>query len=416
VKLLLALGALLSAEFGLRRLVRWLRRDCQWLITEADELPPFDQAALRKFLAGSFDPQLGWVRRPNTEGSEKGAAGTIVFHVDEHGARHNGTTDSRPAHIAAFGDSYVFGRQVEDHETWCAVLGRQSSGAVLNFGVGNYGADQGLLRYENTELPTDIKFAILGFVPETICRVQSYWKHYLEFGNTFAFKPRFVLSPSGDLQLLPCAVSSEADFLGIRNRIDHIRRDDGFYQRKFRALQFRGSYLLSLARQPGRQLELLHAALARKLAPRGNSPEPFGLVVKRNIREAHAMYREAGPRQLLHAILERFAASARQRGHQPLVLVLPQLYDLRADSASTAAYREFFAAAGRHIPLLDLTETLRREDIDSLYVEDSYGGHLSARGNALVAGCVANWLQAHGGAPACTPDGKPGQSSQVPCS
>ena len=27
----------------------------------------------------------------------------------------------------------------------------------------------------------------LGFVPETISRIQSYWKHYLEFGNTFAF-------------------------------------------------------------------------------------------------------------------------------------------------------------------------------------------------------------------------------------
>ncbi len=64
---------------------------------------------------------------------------------------------------------------------------------VDNFGVGNYGFDQALLRLER-ELPSlECRVVIMGVVPETISRVQSYWKHYFEYGNTLAFKPRFIL-------------------------------------------------------------------------------------------------------------------------------------------------------------------------------------------------------------------------------
>lgn len=404
---LLVLGFLAALESGLRALVRSLRRDCQWLITEADETPAFEPQALRKFLAGSFDPELGWVRKPNSEGVEKGARGEIVFRIDERGARVDGGSHDRPPLAAAFGDSYVFGRQVEDGETWAAELGRLLGGEVANFGVGNYGADQGLLRYERTPLPEGMRWAILGFVPETICRVQSYWKHYLEFGNTFAFKPRFELDAAGALTLVPSAMAGAEDFAALADKLDYIRRHDGFYRRKFRALQFRGSYLLSLLRRPGRQFELIAAAWRRRRGAMG--PEPFALVVRRNIREAHALYAEEAARQLLRAVLLRFAESARQRGHEPLVVVFPQLFDLKAGEKSTRAYREFFAEVGRDVPLLDLTEALHGDDIDALYVEDAYGGHLSALGNAVAARALAERLAA-----ACAAPDEPGQSAAEP--
>ena len=37
-------------------------------------------------------------------------------------------------------------------------------------------------------------------MPETILRVHSFWKHYLEYGNTLAFKPRFEIINDDDLQ------------------------------------------------------------------------------------------------------------------------------------------------------------------------------------------------------------------------
>ena len=402
--LLVVFLLLLALEWGLRALVRMLRRDCQWLITEADEMPVFDPQALGKFLAGSFDPDLGWVRKPDSEGIEKGVRGEIVFRIDGRGARSDGCAHAGPPLAAAFGDSYVFGRQVEDGETWAAELGRLLGGEVANFGVGNYGADQGLLRYEGTPLPEGVRWAILGFVPETVCRVQSYWKHYLEFGNTFAFKPRFEFGDDGKLQHVPSAMTGAADFAALADRLDPIRRHDGFYRRKFRRLQFRGSYLLSLLRCPARQFELVAAAWRRRHG--GGGTEPFALVVRRNIREAHALYREEGARRLLRAILLRFADEARRRGHQPLIVVFPQLFDLKAGEESTHAYREFFADVGRETPLLDLTETLRGGDVDALYVEDAYGGHLSALGNAIAARALAARM---GGA--CAAPDEPGQSA-----
>ena len=391
--LVLIIGILVAMEYGLRHLIRWLRQDCQWLITEVDDFPTINITALRKFLDGSFDPLLGWVRRPNTVGVEKGANGTVSFQIDEYGARYSGIASIHPPQVAAFGDSYVFGRQVDNHETWCALLGNQGVGEVLNFGVGNYGADQGLLRYENTILPPSVKIVILGFVPETICRIHSYWKHYLEFGNTFAFKPRFILNSVGDLELVPCAVSCEKDFLTIRERIEKIHKYDDFYKRKFRILQFRGCYLLSLLRRPRRQFWLILSAVRGKFSSHGPGEKPFTLVVKRNIEEANAMYQEEKPQQLLRAIIERFAFIAQQRGHLPLILILPQLYDLYGGVGNTAPYQNFFSDVGLHVPLLDMTEKLRQEDIHSLYVEDSYGGHLSARGNVVVARYVAEWIE-----------------------
>ena len=36
-------------------------------------------------------------------------------------------------------------------------------------------------------------FTIIGVVPETINRINFIWKHFLEFGNIYAFKPTFFL-------------------------------------------------------------------------------------------------------------------------------------------------------------------------------------------------------------------------------
>ena len=63
----------------------------------------------------------------------------------------------------------------------------------MNYGVANYGLDQAILKYQNTKLNKKTKFVIMGFVPETIVRIQTRWKHYVEFGNINGFKPRYYL-------------------------------------------------------------------------------------------------------------------------------------------------------------------------------------------------------------------------------
>jgi hypothetical protein len=398
MSLAVLLITLAAAEVGLMLMVRRMRSGFQWLITEADELPSLDAAALRKFLDSSFDPQLGWVRRPHSSGVEKGQRGSITYHIDSYGARRDPGA-VRPTGVAAFGDSYVFCRQVEDHETWEAELSRLTGIGVANFGVGNYGADQALLRYERTALPDTVKVVILGFVPETVCRVQSCWKHYLEFGNTFAFKPRFVLDPTGQLSLVPSPVQEAADFERLREILPPVRAIDGFYRRRFRALQFRFPYLVSFLRHPLRHGRLMGALILRGLLRlRGAVPPrieqlPFTLVMRHNIREAHRMYREPEATRLLSAILLRFNAVARARGHVPLVLVMPQLLDLKLTANGTAPYQGYFRQLAGQLPILELTAALADRVPQGLYVEDQYGGHLSPRGNQAVAEEVATWLR-----------------------
>ncbi len=373
------------------------RRSFPWLITKRDELPILDQQALEKFLDYSFDPHLGWVRKPNSSGIENGQNGPITFHIDASGSRANLFNQMLPS-IAAFGDSYAFCRQVEDNETWEAQLAQQKGFGVLNFGVGNYGVDQALLRYESMVLPETIRVVVMGFVPETICRIQSYWKHYLEFGNTFAFKPRFTLSPDGHLILLENMVRSAEDFAVFQEKLPEIRKADGFYEQKFRLHQFRFPYLFSLLRNPLKQSMLIFAVAVRGvlralgIASRWIEGIPFTLVMKNNLRDAYRLYSDSKSANLLSAILLRFKDEAQRRGHIPLVVVIPQLLDLKLNQNKTAPYRNYFGELAQQLPTLDLTEKFVNAGFEKLYVNDQYGGHLSAEGNRLVAEAISGWL------------------------
>lgn len=398
MNLLLLAVILVLVEVGLFLIVSMQRRSFPWLITKRDELPTFDSRALQKFMDYSFDPHLGWVRRPDSSGIENGQKGPITFHIDSAGSRANSFEKSPPV-IAAFGDSYAFCRQVEDDETWEAQLSRQEGFGVLNFGVGNYGIDQALLRYEGMVLPDTVRVVVMGFVPETICRIQSYWKHYLEFGNTFAFKPRFIIDSEGRLTLLENLVRSAEDFAVFHEKLSEIREADGFYEKKFRSHQFRFPYVFSLMRNPLKQSMLISAVALRGVwRALGVSSQrieniPFTLVMKNNLRDAYQLYSDSKSTKLLSAILIRFQEEAQRRGHIPLVVVMPQLLDLKLNKNKATPYQGYFSELARQLPVLDLTEKFINAGFEKLYINDQYGGHLSVDGNRLVAEEIATWLK-----------------------
>lgn len=386
--MLYLLIGLLVVEVLLIAVVHLQRKAFPWLITEEDECPSLSLDVVENFLDKSHDPVLGWVRRPGTEGVERGQRGSVTYHIDVDGAR---LIESKHVPlVAAFGDSFVFCRQVEDNETWEAQWSSKAGIGVLNYGVGNYGVDQALIRYEQTLLPNTVRYAVLGFVPETICRIQSVWKHYLEFGNTLAFKPRFYIDSQGDLQLIENVIRKKEDFLSLSAWLPYLKQHDVFYQRKFRSVQFRFPYLASFLRHPFRHTSIMTAvavrAVVRVFWGGGSLLEtaPFSLVMRQNIKDAHSMYLDTEATALLTAILKRFVATARQRGHEPLILVMPQLLDLKL-ARKGPTYCDYFEQLGRELPVLDLTNSLMDTEFECCYVNDQYGGHFSARGNQLVA-------------------------------
>ena len=67
---------------------------------------------------------------------------------------------------------------------------------IRNYGVGNFGVDQAILKYINLPNNNEADHIILSFVPETILRVHSYWKHYIEFGIFM------VLNQNSNIQII----------------------------------------------------------------------------------------------------------------------------------------------------------------------------------------------------------------------
>jgi hypothetical protein len=367
-----------AAEAALAVLVRRCRRDFPWLVTPRDAAPDIPAEVIERHMAKSFDAELGWCRRPNERGTEATDLGTTTYRTDERGRRHNPGFQHEAARVACFGDSFVFCRLVDDEHTWPHLLARWLGVNVANYGVGNYGLDQALLRFER-ELPTlESSVVVMGVVPETIARVHSYWKHYFEYGNVLAFKPRFTLDTTG-LRLHPSAIRSAADYHTYTDKLSAIRELDPFYEAKFRRDMLSFPYTVSILRRARRHVPLL-AHLVR-----GDRRRAFDVVLRDNARWTARLYADPKAADLVVALVERFAAVCRSAGKHPVLLVIPQLADLmRRDGGG--AHEAVVRRLRETLPVVDVTGRFRADpDRRGLFTHGRLGPHCSPRGNAVVA-------------------------------
>jgi len=89
--------------------------------------------------------------------------------------------------IAVFGDSFAFGMDVGDDDTFAAQLERTLDHTeVLNFGVLGYGMDQVLLRFRAEGVPFHPDIVVLNYVQMLATRAEQDF--------TTWYKPRFVLN------------------------------------------------------------------------------------------------------------------------------------------------------------------------------------------------------------------------------
>ena len=108
--------------------------------------------------------------------------------------------------VTLFGDSFTYSEQVDDEHAWGDVLARQLHCRVANYGVGGYGTDQVLLRSKGVEALGRV--AILGIHPENVLRNVNQYRGFM--GDwMYTFKPRFLLEPDGELQLIPLPTLEE---------------------------------------------------------------------------------------------------------------------------------------------------------------------------------------------------------------
>ena len=270
---------------------------------------------------------LAGSENPNTSHPDVGKDGIATsYQIGPEGARRNPGYDDRPFEILAYGDSYPFAHQVNDNKTWAYNLSNHLDLNVENFGVGNYGLDQALIRLEREYLKHPTKIIIMGVVPETISRIHSAWKHFSEYGNTFAFKPRYVLEGS-DLMHVPNFIDTPEKFLQIPEYFQQLADNDYFYAHRFKRDILTFPYLFSLTRSWQRNSKLIIAALSDRLEFTRSAA--FSSVMIRNIDFAARLFRDENGQALFKAVCNKFQIFCRDNNAVPILVMMPQLKDLK---------------------------------------------------------------------------------------
>lgn len=130
------------------------------------------------------DALLGYAPRPDFS-SDDNHWGTRVT-IDARGLRSNGNpapVQGKP--IVAVGDSFTFGDQVNDDESWPAHLERLLGRPVRNGGVFGYSFAQTVLRAEQLLAQEPAEWLVLSFLPDDLSRC--------EFSKRYAPVPWFEI-------------------------------------------------------------------------------------------------------------------------------------------------------------------------------------------------------------------------------
>lgn len=159
-----------------------LNRGTEWL-TRWPNFVLNQQARFEGELQGqfAFDPQLGFVSRPDFRSAEA--------NHDSHGFRvvQGGQEPPAGTPILATGDSFTYGAEVADGETWPALLQADLKHRVLNAGVVGYGLDQIVLYTERLVAQEKPGLVVVGFIADDLQRSEyrRLWgkeRPYFELG------------------------------------------------------------------------------------------------------------------------------------------------------------------------------------------------------------------------------------------
>jgi len=318
-----------------------------------------------------LDPLLGWRYRAGYA--------SPTDHLNAQGLRARREYSTVPApgtlRVAAFGDSFVYGNEVSDADAWCAVLEARSDALeVLNYGVGGYGLDQALLRFESEGMALHPDIVLIGFTPDDLRRVVNVYRRFISSRELPLAKPRFVLS--GD------------SLAHVANPLP--RRED------YRNLLLHPAAVRALGKlddwySPTIYEHPLYDAFATLRVGYALWQRLQRRVLDPNRLVRGGVFNEHSAAFLLQvAVFRAFVAAARARNADPAVILLPDRTSVESGRrGAPAVYAPLKTALlNRGIKTWDAADAFRSAfgTVDELFAS---GGHYSPKGNRLLA----QWLQ-----------------------
>jgi len=356
------LVVLLLTESASYLTARWLTRYALFYV-------PVDTRDYATYLVRR-DPELGWVMPSSLGTTELDASGSRLVPSFPD-------PDASAACGSVFGDSFTYGDGVTSAEAYPNVLAQRLGCRVNNFGMSGYGTDQALLRYRRL---ADVAggFVVLGHYSDAIVRNVNQLRDF-HTGGRYLLKPRFVLE-EGKLRLVPLPTLGADEFAHLPDDADRLLPYDWFRPGGPAGIvTLRFPYTWSI-------LQLLVQYRVRA-ALQGVPPYA-------------AFYDPAHPSgafDLTVAILDTFAREAQQHGQRPLILVIPDIADLRMLRAGRPLpYAPLVAALGRHgIEVVDggleLDRTVGERDPCVVYIA-CRRGHLTPEGQRALGDALAERL------------------------
>jgi lysophospholipase L1-like esterase len=326
----------------------------------------------------TLDPVLGWQnQRAAANGGEP---------VSAQGLRSLRRYDAVPAdsviRIAAYGDSFVYGSEVDTRAAWPARMeARFPNLEVLNYGVPGYGVDQALIRMRREGYALAPRYVVMGFVPDDLRRLVNVYRRFISIRERPLTKPRFLLV--GDsLVMLPPPLQDTADYRRLlespRGVVELGKHDQWYRPEVYQNPLYDWSGAVRLALTLWRQISNRYLDHDRLLDGRqfSVSSTAFRLQV---------------------ALFEEFARDVRAAGARPLVLFFAGRDDLAEMARGLAPVYQ---------PLMD---EVRRRGIDFVDLGGAFPApfddatiaswfspraHYSALGNNLIADAVARAIHA----------------------
>ena len=263
---------------------------------------------------------------------------------------------------------------------------------ILNFGVGNYGLDQSFIKFRRNEKNNNDKIIIFNVVPETIARINSYWKHYREFGNIHGFKP--ILKIKKDkLTILKVKIKKNFDEKKIHQLIQKIRKDDIFYKQKFLKNIFQFPYCFQLFKNfriyP---LLLLYLSIEKLTRNKNYYSKAVRIILSNNINESHLMYNQKYFKNKLSELIFFMNNYFIKKKKKMILIITPQLLDLESKNLKYSI--DYFRNIKNSINCIDLTsDILMIKNFNKLYLKDIYGGHLNKKGNKIISKIILKKLK-----------------------
>lgn len=402
ISIFIIIGIFLIFEITIQKYIKLVQKNFPWLISTKDEMPTLSKLGLDKFIPNGYDPELGWVRKPLTSNHEIGKNSTTKWNIGANGARLNPTFENHESQISCYGDSFTFSRQVNDNETWPHHLSKLTKTNVLNFGVGNYGIDQSLLRLKREFPKNKTEIVIIGVVPETICRILSMWKHYYEYGNTFAFKPKFIFK-NNQLLKIKNPIDDSSKFFEYTKFLDYIQKYDYFYKNKFKKEKISFPYSITILKNFKRNYGIIY--WQQKIKNLKNSDQDFSkiewksmeIIMNINMSWKTKLFDDLAACKLLKMILQEYVNYSKKMNFKPIFIFLPQKDDLIFIKNHEHFFQNFSNELStiKNLVTLDVVHDLLSEsNLDDLYSDNNdYGGHYSDYGNKKISQLIYQKLK-----------------------